>query len=215
MKILAISDEEVGIIYNPQIVQRFHDVDLVISCGDLPYYYLEFVISMLDRRLYYVHGNHTNPVEQTTGGERSEPWGAINIHSRVLRDESGLLLAGIEGCHRYNYGPHQYSQTEMWGFVFLLIPRLFINRLRYGHYLDILVTHAPPWKIHDDDDQPHQGIKAFNWLVRVFKPAYHLHGHVHAYRHDSVIKTQVDKTQVINAFEYQEIDINIEKTGHR
>jgi predicted phosphodiesterase len=45
MKILAVSDIELGFIYNVQIAQRFKDVDMMISCGDLPYYYLEFMVS--------------------------------------------------------------------------------------------------------------------------------------------------------------------------
>ena len=62
MKILAVSDTEVPILYSPSIVQRFRDVDVIISCGDLPYYYLEYMISMLDVPLYYVRGNHASQV---------------------------------------------------------------------------------------------------------------------------------------------------------
>ncbi len=36
MKVLAVSDVEVDMIYSPLITQRFKDVDLVIGCGDLP-----------------------------------------------------------------------------------------------------------------------------------------------------------------------------------
>ncbi|MEM5776020.1 MAG: hypothetical protein AAGU05_13545, partial [Anaerolineaceae bacterium] len=65
MKILSISDVELGIIYSSQIAERFYDVDLVISCGDLPYYYLEYVISALNVPLYHVRGNHASKVEAT------------------------------------------------------------------------------------------------------------------------------------------------------
>lgn len=205
MKILAVSDEELGFIYNPQMAKRFQEVNLVIGCGDLPYYYLEFIISMLDVPLYFVRGNHANQSEFGTGGERSYPWGAVDLHQQVRRDESGLLLAGIEGSIRYNFGSHQYTQAEMWLMAYLLTPRLFINKLKYGRYLDILVTHAPPWQIHDKDDLPHQGARAFNWLIQVFKPMYHLHGHVHIYRSDTVRETRVGNTKVINTFGYREL----------
>lgn len=210
MNILAISDIELGFIYNVQIAQRFRNVDLVISCGDLPYYYLEFIISMLDRPLYYVRGNHASKVEITTAGERSSPWGALDLHRRHRRTPQGLLLAGIEGSVRYNYGPHQYSQAQMWLMVLGLVPGLVYNRLRYGRFLDIFVTHAPPWGIHDMDDLPHQGIKAFRWLLRVFRPAYHLHGHIHVYRNDTRIETRFADTTVLNCFGYREIAFNPE-----
>ena len=47
MKILAVSDLELPNIYSPILGQRFGDVNLVIGCGDLGYYYLEYIISKL------------------------------------------------------------------------------------------------------------------------------------------------------------------------
>jgi Icc-related predicted phosphoesterase len=207
MKILAVSDIELGFIYNVQIAQRFKDIDMMISCGDLPYYYLEFMVSMLDKPLYFVRGNHASKVESTSAGERTAPWGAEDLHQRVTRVPGGLLMAGIEGSIRYNNGPHQYSQGEMWTMALGLVPRLMINRLRYGRFLDVLVTHAPPWKIHDMEDLPHHGIKAFRWLLQVFKPAYHLHGHIHVYRNDIPTITQFEETQVINCYGYRELTL--------
>jgi len=81
-----------------------------------------------------------------------------------------------------------------------------MNRIRYGRYLDIFVSHAPPWKINDADDLPHRGIKAFVWLIQTFKPAYHLHGHVHIYRQDIPRMNQVGATWVINTCGYQIIE---------
>ncbi|MEW6650429.1 MAG: metallophosphoesterase, partial [Chloroflexota bacterium] len=114
-------------------------------------------------------------------------------------------LAGIEGSLRYNYGAHQYSQAEMWLMAFGLIPGLFYNRIRHGRFLDIFVTHAPPWGIHDMDDLPHRGIKAFRWLLKVFSPAYHLHGHIHVYRNNTKTETRFYNTTVVNCFGYREL----------
>ncbi len=211
MKILAVSDIELGFIYNLQIAQRFKNVDLLISCGDLPYYYLEFMVSMINKPLYYVRGNHASQVEFTTAGERTNPWGATDLHHRHIRTQEGLLLAGIEGSVRYNKGDHQYTQAEMWGMVFDLIPGLIYNRIRYGRFLDIFVTHAPPWSIHDMDDLPHHGIKAFRWLIKVFKPKYHLHGHIHVYHNNMVTQTQVGNTCVLNCYGYREIDADFNR----
>jgi uncharacterized protein len=213
VKILSVSDIEINFIYSPLILERFKDVDLVISCGDLPYYYLEYITSMLNRPLCYVRGNHANQPEHSLSGTRFAPWGGTNLHRRVL-NESGLLLAGIEGSVLYNYGPCQYSQAEMWRMTCLLTPQLFLNYLRHGRYLDVFVSHASPWGIHDLDDLPHHGIKAFRWLIHVFKPRYHLHGHIHVYRSDTIIETQMEHTRVINSFGYHQMNVDVPELRH-
>lgn len=212
MKILAVSDVEVDTIYSPLITQRFNDVDLVIGCGDLPYYYLEYMISMLNKTLYYVKGNHAPRFkEEGVGGERTYPWGGIDLHRRVIRDSSGLLLAGIEGSLRYNPGRYQYTQAEMWGMILAMTPRLMLNKLLFGRYLDIFVTHAPPWRIHDKEDLPHRGIKAFRWFDEVFKPSLHLHGHIHIYQQYDVTESQYGATRIINAYAFKQITFDIPK----
>jgi len=209
MKILAISDQELPNLYSPILVQRFGGVEMVIGCGDLPYYYLEYIISMLNKPLYYVNGNHAPAVEYSEAGERTYPHGGVDLHHRVLRDaKSRLILAGVQGSLQYNNGVNQYSQAEMWWLVRGLVPRLFMNRIFWGRYLDIFVTHAPPWKINDRDDLPHQGIKAFVWFDRRFQPRYHLHGHVHLYRQDAIRVVHVGRTQVINTCGFQLIEID-------
>ena len=204
MKILSVSDTEIGFLYSPMVKTRFSDVDLVISCGDLPYFYIEYIMTMLNVPLYFVRGNHASRVEFASSGvPRTYPWGAFDLHQRTHRDESGLLLAGLEGCVRYNKGDWQYTQNEYWFKVFRLVPALLINKVRHGRYLDFFITHASPWKIHDMDDRAHHGAKAFNWLIRNFQPSCHLHGHIHVYRQDTVTQTQVGKTTVINTYGYK------------
>lgn len=208
MNILTVSDVENSLIYSPFIRDRFHDIDLAISCGDLSYFYLEYIISSLDIPLYYVRGNHARDTEYGHTCTRTSPWGAVNLHRKVVHDKSsGLLLAGIQGCLRYNQGSYQYSQMEMWLLVMLLVPALLLNKIRYGRYLDIFVSHAPPWGIHDDTDLAHQGIKAFLWLVKVFQPTYHLHGHVHIYHPGTTYKTALGKTLIYNTYSFRRLAI--------
>jgi len=208
LRILGLSDIEIGFIYSPMVADRFQNIDLIISCGDLPYYYLEYIVSMLNVPMYYVRGNHASVVEETTAGDRTSPWGAIDLHQRVIEDDTGILLAGLEGSLQYNRGAYQYSQNEYWYKVFNMVPALMVNKLRFGRYLDIFVSHSPPWHIHDETDRPHQGIKAFRWLINVFKPTYALHGHIHLYRNDAITETQVDKTKVVNVFGFKELEID-------
>lgn len=209
VRVLTLSDVETPAVYNSRIRSRFGDTDLVISCGDLPSYYLEYVISMLNLKLYYVNGNHVQSAKSEDNAERNEhPWGAINLHRRVVYDhEHDLLLAGIEGSLRYNDGPHQYTQTEMWRMVLGLAPQLVSNRMKYGRYLDVFVTHASAAGIQDDMDKAHQGVDAFRWLLSTFKPRFHLHGHMHHYNPLKPNLTQFGETQVVNTYGYREIFI--------
>jgi Icc-related predicted phosphoesterase len=206
MKILALSDVSVPLIYSPRIRHQFADVDLIIGCGDLGYDYLEFVVSLLNKPLYYVRGNHDRQFDFGLEKKRVEPLGGYELHRRHVCHE-GVLMAGIEGSLRYSYGAYQYSQRDMWLMVYNLVPRLMLNRARYGRYLDLFITHAPPTGIHDMDDLPHRGIEAFHWLDRVFQPRYHLHGHIHIYRPDTVRETLLGQTRVVNVFGFREIDL--------
>jgi len=205
MRILAISDVPVPLLYSQQIKTRFPNIGLLISCGDLPRDYQEYLVSTLDARFFYVLGNHDQEIN--TGGYyiQQSRAGGTNLHRNSVIF-NGILLAGVEGSLKYRDGPHQYSQSEMWSNVFHLVPSLLINRIRHGRYLDIFVTHAPSAGIHDKQDLPHRGIFAFRWFIEKFKPRYHFHGHVHVYRPDEPVDTMFVKTRVINAYGYKEID---------
>jgi len=52
-------------------------------------------------------------------------------------------------------------------------------QLRRPGGVDILLTHAPPRGLGDEDDPPHVGIEALHGLVRRLDPAWLLHGHIH------------------------------------
>jgi Icc-related predicted phosphoesterase len=208
MKLLTVSDKEISLVYSAQIKQRFNDVDLALSAGDLSYYYLEYIISSLDIPLYFVRGNHAKNIEYGVAGPRKAPWGAVDLHRKVVRDlKTGLLLAGIEGSLRYNKGDHQYTQSEMWSMVLSLVPKLIWNKVRYGRFLDVFVSHAPPWGIHDEEDRAHQGVKAFNWLIKTFQPIFHIHGHVHIYRPGVITETLVGRTLVLNTYGYRKLTL--------
>ena len=55
-RLLAVADEVDRELYDPQIKEL--DVDLVVSCGDLPFDYLEFILTTLSVPLIFVPGNH-------------------------------------------------------------------------------------------------------------------------------------------------------------
>ena len=181
MKILFVSDRVVNRLYSPNIANRYGDVELIVGCGDLPYYYLEYIVSMLNVPLVYVHGNHDPEKEYLPDCTAiTGPGGGENLHCKI-HVEQNILLAGLEGSIRYKPGKFQYSQNQMWWNVFALMPKLLANKLRYGRYLDILVAHSPPYGIHNGEDRTHIGFNSFLWLMKVFKPRYLIHGHRHVY----------------------------------
>jgi predicted phosphodiesterase len=210
MKILAITDEVEELIYGPNLRTRFGHVDLVLSCGDLPYYYLDYVVSTLNVPLYGVHGNHDRRLDFTEASASAcgHPWATMDLHCRVVNHE-GLLLAGFEGSRRYNNGPYQSTEAQMRLNVARIVPRLLLNKLRYGRYLDILISHAPPRHIHDQPDRCHQGFVVFRWFLRTFRPRYHLHGHIHLYSNRTKTRTQFHDTTVLNVFSYRELEVEV------
>lgn len=208
VNILAVSDKVEDLIYSARIRRRFGHIELVLSCGDLPCYYLEYIVSTLDVPLYYVCGNHAPPVEYGATTARRHAWGTVDLHGRLI-NHRGLLLAGLEGSKRYKNGPHQYTETQMRLQITRMLPHLLLNKVRYGRFLDMLITHAPPRHIHDQADLCHQGFEVFRWFLRVFRPRYHLHGHIHVYSNQTVLRTQFYDTVVLNAYGFRELLVDL------
>lgn len=209
MNILAVSDQEIQRIYALVTSGHFEDIDLILGCGDLPYTYLEFLVSMLNVPLYYVPGNHDplydpqNPLSYAEGGS--------NLDLQIA-SVKGCLVAGLGGSIRYRPdGVNQYTQWQANLRALALSLRWLVGSLRHRHNLDILISHSPPFKIHDDDSRAHTGLKALSLLIRVMRPRYLLHGHTHFFRQnleDSV--TRVGRTTVMNIYPYKVIEIEHE-----
>lgn len=208
MQILTISDEVVPAIYSLNIKQRFQRTQLILSCGDLPIYYLEFVVTMLGVPCYYVFGNHDGPEETSQGEVLKQASGATCVDGHAVCHE-GLLIAGLGGSIRYKpQATYQFTETEMMRRAYRLAPALLFNRLRYGRYLDIMLTHAPPLGIHNGPDYPHRGFAAFLWFMDRFRPRYLIHGHIHlSYGFDRTIETTYNTTTVINTAGYRQMEI--------
>ena len=205
MKILAVSDQVVEGIYSSHIRERFGDVEMVLSCGDLSYSYLEYIVTMLNVPAFFVHGNHDQPEYKADGHVLTRPGGWINLDGRTVKMK-GLLLAGLEGSIRYKpRAPFQYTESEMLYKAWRMAPALLMNRIFHGRYLDILIAHSPPCGIHDGEDLPHRGFEAFLELMARFRPRYLLHGHKHIYGPEPS-RTRYRDTEVINVYPFRVIE---------
>lgn len=221
MKILCISDQIDPLVYSMNIKDRYKDVDLVISAGDLPMEYLEFIVSALNKPLLFVFGNHNlgampyyhtnlkdNASIQAIADPTTEGYGSTYIGFTTHR-EGKLLVAGVSGSIRYNSDIAQYTEHQMYCRLLALVPRLIYNKLRYGRYLDIFVAHAAPFGIHDRPDPCHKGFKCFLWFMKKFKPRYLLHGHIHLYDLQAPRETVYGETTVINVFSNYLLEFDI------
>lgn len=220
MKILCVSDQIDPLVYSAGIKERFSEVDLVLSAGDLPLEYLEFIVTCLNKPLLFVFGNHNlkelafykpgfdDRMRHRSAQEEAEASssGAVHVGSRIHREE-GLIVMGLGGALLYNKGRNQYTNFQMNLEIAKLVPHLILNKILSGRYLDVLLTHAPPEGIHDKDDPCHRGFKAFLWFMRLFRPKYLIHGHIHLYDLADVRATRYWDTLVVNAYSHYLIDM--------
>ncbi len=215
VRVLAIADEVSDALWGPGSAALA--ADLVLAAGDLPWDYLEYLASALDSPVVFVPGNHdpaTSPARQHRSGlflhaglpsEPPRPAGCRNADGTVL-DVAGLRIAGLGGCVRYRPGPHQYSQLEYRRRAGQLVRRVRRRQRRRPGPVDVLLTHAPPRGLGDEEDRPHVGIEALHPLLERLCPRWHLHGHIHPHGHRRPDRT-VGPTTIRNVIPYRLIEI--------
>ncbi|HVD46453.1 MAG TPA: metallophosphoesterase [Candidatus Limnocylindria bacterium] len=209
-KILAIADEVDEAMYTGKL-ERLRP-DLVVSAGDLPFDYLEYIVSRLNVPLVYVPGNHDpelrspDPTWAPLGAERPlpGPQGCENVDGRVVV-AAGLRIAGLGGSMRYKPGSNQYSDAEMRWRALSLEVRVKLNPSRRARKVDVLLTHSPPlgW---GQDDLAHRGFSAFVRLVKDLEPKVLVHGHVHPFGRTKPERL-LGTTQIINAVSSRLLEI--------
>lgn len=206
MKVLAISDQIIDRLYSTSVRETYPDIDLILSCGDLPYEYLEFLVSVFNIPLVYVPGNH-DP-EYNTFDPRARAQGCENIDGKSFFFKD-ILFAGLGGSIQYLVGtPNQYTQLGMYQRVYKMLPGLWWHRLRLGRPPDVFLTHSPPAGIHDDDDPAHQGLRAINFLIKIMRPRYLLHGHTIFYRQNLQNHvTELNGTKIINIYPFRVMNL--------
>ena len=149
MKILAVSDEECHALWDHYVPGRLSDYDLIISSGDLKADYLSFLVTMARCPVLYVHGNHD------TTYKNNPPEGCDCIDDALIV-YNGIRILGLGGCLWYHDGEHQYTEKQM----ARRISKLHWKIRRLGG-VDIVVTHAPPLGVGDEEDPAHKGFETF------------------------------------------------------
>lgn len=67
VKILAISDVPSKALWDYDTRARLEGIDLILSCGDLPKKYLEYLTNFTAAPILYVHGNHDGSLKSNPG----------------------------------------------------------------------------------------------------------------------------------------------------
>ena len=143
MKILAISDVPSKALWDYGTKERLAGIDLILSCGDLPKKYLEYLTNFTTAPILYVHGNHDGSYKGAEPG----------------------------GCIRYNQeDTYQYTEREMRsrarrlrhrahraGGIDILLTHAPASGLNDGTdkahkgfacFNDVLAEYEPKWFVH-------------------------------------------------------------------
>ena len=206
VRLLAVADELEEALWGETLDDLRPDV--IVSCGDLPFEYLENLVSRTDKPLLYVPGNHDPELRPSTlysgmsvQDDGVGPLGCESIDGRIV-EAAGLRFAGLGGSIRYRPGPNQYSQGEFARRAFRLRLRAWVRRRR----VDVLVTHSPPAGYGDSVDAPHHGFTSLVGLTRALAPKLLIHGHVNNFGPKARDLT-IGPTRIVNAIPFKLIQL--------
>ena len=197
MRILAIGDKRHRALYDYFDPERWKDIDLVLSCGDLDAKYLSFLVSVIHTPLLYVPGNHDESYLS------NPPEGCDGIDGKVVCVKD-IRVGGLGGSYWYNGGDLQYTEKQM-----LKKVKKIIRVAKKQKGLDLFISHAPPKGIHDLPDQCHRGFNAFRILMNELHPRVILHGHNHEIYTTKDRETVVNGVRVINACGYYDFELDL------
>ncbi|MFA5134518.1 MAG: metallophosphoesterase family protein [Patescibacteria group bacterium] len=164
-----------------------NQVDAICTLGDLTLQDIRQLEDVAGIPKVGVYGNHDS-------GTYMSSLGIENLHLATATVK-GIVFGGFQGSVRYKPGEHiMYTQEQA------------MELLVGFPHVDVMLTHAPPYGIHDEPDDPvHQGFRALNDYIAVQHPRYLLHGHTYAPEHDRT--ATVGSTKVI--FVYQDAIVDI------
>ena len=187
--IVAVADEEDFGLYSQYARTELSEKDFIISCGDVSPEYLEFLVTMSNKPLFYVHGNHDERYDILP------PGGCICIDDDLVIYQ-GIRILGLGGSYRYSQDKYQYTELQMERRI-----RKLKRKIRKAGGVDIVVTHAPVKGYGDLPDYAHQGFECFEKLLIDLHPKYWLYGHVHlVYEYNMPREIEYKETKLINCY---------------
>ncbi len=185
--ITCIADEEDMVLYSGSVKNVLKDTDFLISAGDLKKEYLEYIVTLTNKPLFYIHGNHDKKLLE------DPPEGCICIDDDLITYQ-GIRILGLGGSFLYNGEGIQFTEVQMER----KIARLKLKILK-AKGVDIVVTHAPIKGYGELEDYAHQGFECFNKLLEDLKPRFWFYGHVHTSYGSAIKRIHTrNKTMIVN-----------------
>ncbi len=194
MKILLVADREEPYIWDYFDKERFRDVEMILSCGDVKAEYLSFLVTLIQAPLFYVPGNHNRSYLQ------QPPEGCESADDKLLVYR-GVRILGLGGSINYSNKEFQYTEEQMEKRI-----RKLRRTIKKHNGFDILLAHSPAFGLGDGEDRAHVGFKSFVTLLDTYSPKYFFHGHQHLNYGRLKRTTQYKNTTIVNAFGYYLMD---------
>ncbi len=167
LTILAIADRKPEV--SPLLILKKYPIDIIVTLGDLEHSDIRELEQVVDIPKIGVYGNHCS-------GMYFEPLGIQNMHLNTW-EYKGVRFGGFEGCVRYKDSTYakMYTQEEA------------ASMLQNFPGVDIMLTHCPPYGIHDDQSEiAHTGYIGLRTYVLEKKPHHLFHGHTYPREKDMV-----------------------------
>ena len=193
--LLCVSDEEDQLLWGQGGTNKLKSYDLILSSGDLKSDYLEYLVTISNKPLLYVHGNHDEQYDV------KEPSGCICIDDDVYIYD-GIRIAGLGGSIKYkDNAKYMYNEKQMKKRI-----KKLKRKIDKVGGVDIVVTHAPVAGYGSLDDFAHSGFECFVDLIKEYHPKYLFYGHVHSrYDYKYTGYYELEGTQIINVSNKRDI----------
>lgn len=192
MRVLAVAARIDPDLYTPAV--REVGPDLVLSTGNLPFEYLEWLVTLLNVPLLYVPGDQDPDLRRDpsnslvvaatpgapVGGtvfrdhyaNPPGPLGCRNVDGRVV-DVRGVRVAGLGGAVTPAEGFHCYTERQQRRRARRLRRRAGPGPLRRRGPIDVLLAHDPP---RDVGELPQRRGGPLELLVAGLTPGVLVHG---------------------------------------
>lgn len=170
--VLVIADYQ-----NPSFTEKIYSsFDFVLSCGDVQDDILEEIYELYRKPIFAVKGNHDS--------NKPFPKFVEDVHFRIIQHRKWLIggwqgVPSIKSCA----GPYEWDDLDA------------ESQLSRFPPVDILICHAPVYKITDKVDAAHTGSQAILKYIQEKQPKHVYHGHVH-----SKMGAMIDRTAVVSVY---------------
>lgn len=159
MRILAIADRA-PLQPISQLIREWSP-EVIVTLGDLEMSDIRSLENVKHIPKLGVYGNHCS-------GMYMPELGIVNMHMATIEIQ-GVRFGGFEGCVRYKQSTAKmYTQEEA------------SEMFSYFPYVDILLTHCPPYGVNDDTtDIAHTGFIGSRDYIEREHPKLVMHGHTY------------------------------------